>query len=212
MSQLGRVLVNSLIIVVTIHRHLDDLVLFLHLRKSDLLLPLSHLDKHWIRNKSQCDPLVTVAPCSPHPVDIGHRRHILVLGWLVVVDHQCHRTDVDPPTDRFRPQQHLDLLVLQLGDPGSFGSRAVLGMVVVLPHCADVSAVPVDVVDLQVIFAPVGSVRVVDQKFVLLPLQQCVEGPQLGNSIEEDDDLRLGLDLGQLLQNIENHCIFIGSP
>ncbi len=74
---------------------------------------------------------------------------------------------------------------------------------------ADRGAVPMDVVYFKVVFAEVSRPRVVDHKFVLLLLQQRVESTQFGDSIEEDDHLRFGLYLGQLLEDVEDDGVFV---
>lgn len=112
---------NALVPIVAVDGHLDDVLLLGHLGKLDLLLLLRHLHEHQVRNESQGDPHVAVPPRPPHPVDVGYRRHVLVLRWLVVVYHQTHRADVDASPDGLRPQQHLQLLVPQLSYPGCFG-------------------------------------------------------------------------------------------
>ena len=129
----------------------------------------------------------------------GAERFLLVLGGFVVVDDQCDCPDVDAAADGLRAQQHLDLLVPQLGYPRSFGGRTVLRVDVVLAHLADRSALAVYVIHVDVILARIGGPLVIDHELAALVLQREVELPELWDGVEEDDDLRLRFDLRQLL-------------
>lgn len=66
-------------------------------------------------------------------------------------------------------------------------------------HLAHIGAVPVDVVDLEVVLPEITGVRVIDNEPVLLLPEHTVEVPQLKNSVEKYDHLRFVLSLGHQL-------------
>lgn len=62
-------------------------------------------------------------------------------------------------------------------------------------HIADSSASTMDVINVDVILASLRGTLVIDDKLVLLGLQQVVKLKQLRNRVEKDDDLGLRLYL-----------------
>jgi len=139
------------------HCLLYHFLLRLHLLELYPLLLLGHAHEYTAPHEGQSHALVTVAACPAHSVDVGSGGQILVFGGLVIVDDQGNCPDIDTSADGLRPQQHLDLLIPELGDPGGLGGRAVLGVQVVSAHHALGTALPVDVVDLEVDFPKVGG-------------------------------------------------------
>jgi hypothetical protein len=60
-------------------------------------------------------------------------------------------------------------------------------MDVVFTHLTDVSALTMNIVDIEIVLPHIRSPRVIDQKSVPFAFKELVKFPQFRNSIEEDD-------------------------
>lgn len=193
-----------------VNSHLDDFVLALHLLELDLLLLLGQLDEDLAGYEGQGHSLVAVPACPAHPMNVGSRAQFLHFLGLVVVNDQRNCAYVYAATHSLSAQENLYLLVSEFGDSGGFGGGAVLGVDVEGALPAEVSAVSVDVVDLEVDLACLRSLGVVDDEAVPLLAEEGVELAQLWYGVEEDDDLGFYLYLGHLLQDAQDEFVLVG--